>query len=112
MKNNKGFSKKNIIYQLSKRFETTIIGSLARVEDTFGYLWGHNSDKDPTEKQKEFEDLWEFTRTNILNHGNKQMREAIDEIVDYLEEEERLTKYRVTLINNKDTDFTNKKGNI
>jgi hypothetical protein len=96
MKNNR----KGIINQISKRFQTTIIGSLARVEDNFGYLWGHNSDKELTEKQQEFADLWEYTRTSILNHGNNQMREAIDEVIDYIEQENQLYKYHF-IINNK-----------
>ena len=98
MKNNR----KGIINQISKRFQTTIIGSLARVEDNFGYLWGHNSGKELTEKQQEFADLWEYTRTSILNHGNNQMREAIDEVIDYIEKENQLYKYHF-IINNKKT---------
>lgn len=92
-------SKRSIIQQLSKRFETTIIGTLARIEDNFGYLWGYNSDKDLTDKQKEFEELWEFTRTAILNHGNKQMREAIDEVIEYIHNENDSLKYKLTLFN-------------
>lgn len=95
----KNNSTKNIIHQLSKRFQTTIIGSLARFEDNFGYLWGIDSDKERTDKQKEFLDLWEYTRTSILNHGNNQMRDAIDEVVDYLEQEKGTTRHRVTYIN-------------
>jgi hypothetical protein len=105
--NNKS-SKKNIIQQIAKRFETTIIGSLARVEDNFGYLWGYNSDKELTDKQKQFEELWEFTRTAILNHGNKQMREAIDEIILHLEQEHDSMRYRLTLINKDNLNY--KKG--
>lgn len=92
-------SKKSIIHQLAKRFETTIIGSLARIEDNFGHLWKHNSDKELTAQEQKFEDLWEFTRTSILNHGNKQMREAIDEVLQYLEQEHDELKYKLTLIN-------------
>lgn len=92
-------SRKSIIHQLAKRFETTIIGSLARIENNFGYLWAHNSDNELTAQQKKFEDLWEFTRTSILNHGNKQMREAIDDVLTYLEQENDELKYKLTLIN-------------
>lgn len=92
-------SRKSIIHQISKRFETTIIGSLARIEDSFGHLWGIDSDRELTSKQKEFEELWNRTRTSILNHGNKQMREAIDEIIRYLEQENDALRYKLTLIN-------------
>jgi hypothetical protein len=99
MKNNR----KGIINQISKRFQTTIIGSLARMEDNFGYLWGHNSNGELTEKQQEFADLWEYTRTSILNHGNNQMREAIDEVIDYVEQENQLYKYHF-IINKKNKE--------
>lgn len=92
-------SRKSIINQLAKRFETTIIGSLVRIEDNFGYLWAHNSDQKLTAQQQKFEDLWEFTRTSILNHGNKQMREAIDDVLAYLEQTNDELKYKLTLIN-------------
>lgn len=85
--------KKNIINQITKRFQTTIIGSLARFEEGFGYLWGHDSDESLTEKQKEFSDMWEYVRTSILNHGNNQMRQAIDEIIRHIENENNLYRY-------------------
>jgi hypothetical protein len=92
-------NRRGIIQQVSKRFETTIIGALARFEDTFGYLWGHNSQKELTQKQQEFLDIWEVARTSILNHGNNQMRSAIDDIINYVEEENEYYKYRITLMN-------------
>lgn len=95
----KNNSKKSIVQQLSKRFQTTIIGSLARFEDQFGYLWGIDSDKPLTDKQKEFLDLWEYTRTSILNHGNNQMRDAIDEVIDHLEQETDNLRHKLTFIN-------------
>ncbi len=86
-------NKKGIINQVNRRFQTCIIGSLARFEDTFGYLWGHGSNKELTDKQQEFADMWEFVRTSILNHGNNQMRQAIDEIIDHIEQENNLFRY-------------------
>lgn len=93
-------NKKGIINQVTKRFQTTIIGSLARFEDTFGYLWGHNSDKELTDKQQEFLDMWDHVRTSILNHGNNQMRDAIDEIIDHIEKENNLFKYHFIINKN------------
>lgn len=96
-------NKKGIINQITKRFQTTIIGSLARFEDNFGYLWGHNSNKELTDKQQEFLDMWDYVRTSILNHGNNQMREAIDEIIEHIERENQLFKYHF-IINKKDKE--------
>lgn len=104
-------SRKSIIHQISKRFETTIIGSLARIEDSFGYLWGIDSDKELTTKQKEFEELWHLTRTAILNHGNKQMREAIDEIIRYLEQENDNLRHKLTLVNIDHMNKNNREDN-
>jgi|694.fasta_scaffold01292_9 hypothetical protein len=92
--------KKGIINQISKRFQTTMIGSLARFEDAFGYLWGHNSDKPLTDKQLEFLESWDYVRTSILNHGNNQMREAIDEIIDHIEKEQELYRYHFLINKN------------
>lgn len=91
--------KKGIINQTTKRFQTTIIGSLARFEETFGYLWGHNHDNELTPQQQEFSDMWDYVRTSILNHGNNQMREATDEIIEHIEQENNLFKYHFIIKN-------------
>lgn len=74
---------KNIIIELiSKRLETTMIGCLARFESSFGDLWGYNQNYDQplTANQEKFQDLWEYTRTSILNHGNNQIRAGIEDL--------------------------------
>jgi hypothetical protein len=81
---------KQFIDNVETRFKTIMIGSLARVEDSFGFLWGHNSDN-PTAKQLEFRTLWEDLRTDILNHGNFHIRNGVDDIIDFLQEEKRYT---------------------
>lgn len=99
---NKKQYRKGLINQINKRFQTTIIGSLARFEDSFGYLWGHNSDKELTAKQQEFSDMWDYVRTSILNHGNNQMREAIDEIIQYIDRENDFYRYEFIIKNKED----------
>lgn len=71
-----------IISLITKRLETTMIGCLARFESTFGNLWGYNQDYDQplTPSQEKFYDSWEYTRTSILNHGNNQIRSAMEDI--------------------------------
>lgn len=66
------------------RFKTIMIGSIARVEEYFGYLWAHGKDK-PTERQEEFRVLWDELRNEILNHGNFHIRKGLDEIDDLLD---------------------------
>lgn len=67
----------NYIIQLaSRRLETTMIGALARFENSFGHLWGHhkNLDSELTEQELYFDNIWQDVRNNILNHGNNQIR--------------------------------------
>lgn len=68
-----------LINRIYKNFQTTMIGSLARFEEKFGFLW-ENNHKD----QEKFLDLWEDARNSILNNGNKQARAALDDIDNYL----------------------------
>jgi hypothetical protein len=93
----KNNNKSGIIQQIAKRFETTIIGSIARFEDSFGYLWGID-ENNPTPEQTKFLEAWDFVRTSILNHGNNQMRQAIDEVIDYLDNE-KAYKYHILFKN-------------
>ena len=67
---------------LTKRFQTTMIGSIYEFEKAFGYLWGHTKDEneDLTSTEEKFLDLWEDTRNKILNNGNNQLRKAVSEL--------------------------------
>lgn len=68
-----------LLNRIYKNFQTTMIGSLARFEEKFGFLW-EREHKD----QEKFENLWEDTRNSILNNGNKQARAALDELSNFL----------------------------
>lgn len=66
---------------LTKRFQTTMIGSLFEFEKIFGYLWGQNKDEeDLTDEELDFLDKWDFVRNQILNNGNNQLRKAISDM--------------------------------
>jgi hypothetical protein len=66
---------------LTKRFQTTMIGSLFQFEESFGYLWGQDKDdKDLTESEKRFKLKWEDTRNQILNNGNNQLRKCLSDL--------------------------------
>jgi hypothetical protein len=77
-----------LLYSIQKKFQTTMIGALARFEESFGYLW-ENNHKD----RENFEDKWEDVRNNILNNGNKQLRAALNEISEFLDHQPLKTKY-------------------
>jgi hypothetical protein len=71
--------------EVKKKILTTTIGSLARFEKYFGFLWGQNKEY-LTPQEEKMLDLWEEARHEILNLGNKQMR-SIDNFSD-------VTKYK------------------
>ena len=82
---------------LTKRFQTTMIGSLYVFEQYFGYLWGLNSDKELTPLQKQLETRWEDARNEILNNGNSQLRKCLSDM-------EKITnvKYKYHMYKRKD----------
>tara|TARA_B100000902_G_scaffold77974_1_gene82724 strand:- start:2127 stop:2423 length:297 start_codon:yes stop_codon:yes gene_type:complete len=64
---------------MEKRIQTTMIGALDKMEKNFGNLWGHYKDGPLTEQEEEFAELWDFTRNQILNQGNNQIRNIKDD---------------------------------
>jgi hypothetical protein len=84
-------SEQELLDNLYKRFQTTMIGALARFEDHFGHLWDKEPDDSP------IWDTWEYTRNSILNNGNKQARAAIDDIKKYLSKNTISSKYTYKL---------------
>ena len=72
------YQQKQLMDFIEKRIQTTMIGALARFEDSFGYLW-----EKETSNRQYFEQLWENTRNHILNNGNNQLRLTLDELENY-----------------------------
>jgi|TARA_R110000751_G_scaffold65923_2_gene134733 hypothetical protein len=80
----KDVSKKRLLSNINKKFNTTIIGSLAAFEELFGDLWGHGLEyQDLDEDQKYWRDHWLDVRTQILDAGNSNSRAAQSEIAEY-----------------------------
>lgn len=88
-----------LIHSLYKRFQTTMIGALARFEDNFGHVWENEPENSP------IWDTWEYTRDSILNNGNKQARAAIDEIQNYLHGPKIKNQYNYKFNFNKEKDL-------
>lgn len=87
----------DIVQNIQKRFQTAMIGSLARMEDYFGFTWGHNED-DLTNEQLENLDLWEELREEILDHCNYQMRCAVNDLKNFFDQTiEDHPKYKETI---------------
>lgn len=91
-----------LINNINKRFKTTMIGALARFEDTFGYLW----EDENTIDRENFNILWERVRDEILNNGNKQMRATINEVSNFISKD-----IKVKRTYNYDVSFDNKTNN-
>jgi len=73
-------NKKHVEYTIKKKIETTMIGALARFEEGFGRLWGHDSDEPLSQDQIRNKMVWDNVRESILDHGNSQIRKALSEI--------------------------------
>jgi hypothetical protein len=72
-----------LINDIEKRMRTLMIGSIARFEESFGYLWKHG-DEPSTKQENLFRDKWEDLRYELLNHGNHQIRSAVNELRSYV----------------------------
>ena len=80
----KDSSKKRLLNNIKKKFDTTTIGSLAIIEEFFGELWGHGIDyNELTEEELEWREIWEEARTKILDLGNSNLRASQSEISQY-----------------------------
>lgn len=76
-------SKKRLISAIEKKFSTANIGILALVEKHFGGLWAHGENRELTQEENQWRNIWSILRTEILDHGNHQKRGAINEISEY-----------------------------
>ena len=83
--------KRQLLNKIETRFKTVMIGSLSRIEDHLGFLWGYDKNEKLTEQQQKFLDIWESLRNEILNHGNYHLREGLDDIEDFFDTAERYT---------------------
>ena len=80
----KDSSKRRLSNILKKKFDTTIIGSLAAFEEKFGELWGHGlAMGDLDEDQRYWREVWMETRSKVLDNGNANLRAAQNEISQY-----------------------------
>lgn len=86
---------RDLLRKAETRFKTIMIGSIARVEEYFGYLWAHGKDN-PTEREEQFRVLWDELRNEMLNNGNYNIRKGLDEIYEILDVNE--TKYEYNFI--------------
>jgi hypothetical protein len=66
---------------ITTKIRTSFVGAIAKFEESFGFLWGHGKQEDElTEEERTMRELWDQTRTAVLNNGNNQLRGAQNEI--------------------------------
>jgi len=72
-------SKERLIKIVGKHCTTAMIGTLARLEETLGDVWGHG-ESNLTEEQEYMQHVWSELREDILDHCNGQKRAIVEEI--------------------------------
>ena len=92
-----------LIDSIERRFKTTIIGSLARVEDHLGFVWGHDQDMISID-QSDNRQIWQDLREDILDHGNYQLRATLTDIRKFIQDYNKSTvafteEYKMKLSN-------------
>ena len=79
-----GVSHERLMAAVKKKVMTIIIGEIDRCEKAFGYLWAHGKPGNQlSEAQLEWRRKWELIRTDMLNHGNGQLRALLSEVDMY-----------------------------
>lgn len=71
-------SKDRLLKILKKKIETTMIGALSSLEENFKFLW----DGDTIENKAMFE-IYQRVRSEILDKGNRQLRNIDSELAQY-----------------------------
>lgn len=75
-------SREKLKDETSKKIRTTMIGSIAIIEDVIGWLWGQGKPRtELNSKELEWDGVRVEIRTRILNLGNDQMR-AVENTID------------------------------
>ena len=77
-------SRKRLDKIITTKMRTTFIGALQSFEDNFGELWGHGiPEEELTDDQQALRDVWDQTRTEILNKSNGQLRALKTELANH-----------------------------
>ena len=79
----KEISKDKLFKVAVKKIQTTMIGALSTLEESFGFLWGFENSQEKTDEQKEIFNIYEEARAKILDRGNTQIRNLESEFVNY-----------------------------
>ena len=77
-------SRDKLFKTAKKKIQTTMIGALSTLENSFGFLWGFDvAEEERTPEQKRIYEIYEEARAQILDRGNTQIRNLDSEFVNY-----------------------------
>jgi len=76
-KHYRNLSKDRLAKILKKKIQTTMIGAISSIEDHFGFLW------EDSKNGKEYLDIFNKVRSEILDKGNHQSRNIDVELSQY-----------------------------
>lgn len=76
-------SNKRLCDIAQKKILTATIGALSSVEEYFGSLWAHGENRELTDEEQAYKDLFEKARSEILDKGNNQSRNVKAEFTQY-----------------------------
>ncbi len=82
---NKEISKESLFKSSKKKIQTTMIGALSTIEESFGFLWGFESGDESkmTPEQVHLKNIYDEARAKILDRGNTQIRNLELEFAGY-----------------------------
>tara|TARA_R110000824_G_scaffold101260_4_gene240573 strand:- start:955 stop:1350 length:396 start_codon:yes stop_codon:yes gene_type:complete len=82
---NKEVSKEGLFKSSKKRIQTTMIGALSTIEQSFGFLWGFEAEDQSklTDEQMHLKNIYDEARAKILDRGNTQIRNLELEFANY-----------------------------
>ena len=82
---NKEVSKDSLFKSSKKKVQTTMIGALSTIEESFGFLWGfeERDESKLTPEQIHLKNIYDEARAKILDRGNTQIRNLELEFADY-----------------------------
>ena len=80
----KDLSRDKLFKAAKKKIQTTMIGALSTLDESFGFLWGRDIDEsERSEEHRKIQELYEEARAKILDRGNTQIRSLENEFVNY-----------------------------
>lgn len=65
---------------VKSKVKTTMIGAINSIEQHLGFLWKHGSNENLSETEKQFLEIFQKLRTEILDKGNNQSRNIDSEL--------------------------------